>query len=48
MTTIAAELQAKAMAELLERRLVARRIVLASVSATGLIAIIALFLAIVA
>jgi len=48
MTVIAAELQTKAMVELIERRLVARRIALASVSFTGLIAIIASLLAIAA
>jgi hypothetical protein len=48
MTAIAAELQVKAMAELVERKRVARRIVLASGFFTGLIAIIASVLALAA
>lgn len=48
MTTIAAELPAKATAELLERKRVARLIVLASSSFTALIAIVASILAIAA
>jgi hypothetical protein len=48
MTAITAELQTKAMVELIERKLVARRIAFASASFTGLIAIIASVLAIAA
>jgi hypothetical protein len=48
MTTIAAELPAKATAELIERKRVARLIVLASGSFTVLIAIVASILAIAA
>jgi hypothetical protein len=48
MTAITAELQTKAMVELIERRLIARRIAFASASFTGLIAIIASVLAIAA
>jgi hypothetical protein len=48
MTAITAELQTKAMVELFERKLVARRIAVASASFTGLIAIIASILAIAA
>jgi hypothetical protein len=48
MTAIAAEFQTKAMVELLERRIVARRIVVGSASFTGVIAIIASVLAIAA
>lgn len=48
MTVIEAELQTKAMVELLERTRVSRLIVLASASFTALIAIIAVVLAIAA
>ena len=45
MTAVAAELQTKAMVELLERRIVARRITLASASFMAVVAIIASVLA---
>jgi hypothetical protein len=48
MTAITAELQTKAMVELIERKLIARRIVLTSGFFTGLIAIIASILALAA
>jgi hypothetical protein len=48
MTAITAELQTKAMVEFIERRLFARRIAFASVSFSGLIAIIASVLALIA
>ena len=45
MTAVQAELQTKAMVELLERRIVARRIALASTSFMAVVAIIASVLA---
>jgi len=48
MTAITAEFQTKAMVELIQRKLLARRIALASGFFTGLIAIIASILALTA
>jgi hypothetical protein len=48
MTAIAAELQVKAMTELIQRKRIARRIALASASFTALIAIVAFILAVAA